>query len=235
MSSARSGFRGVLLDWRGTLVVAPTVERLAAAALARLGRDTSTPAVEDVVARLAAADTTRVDSSFIDTDLDEHRDAYAAWFAEAGLDDELAGALYGCESDLTLDPFAADTGDLLRTLVDHGVRVGVLSDIHVDLRPVFAAHRLADGRTWADLVDAWALSYQTGVAKPDPAAFTTALRLLDLPARDVLMVGDRGGWDGAAADVGITTLVLPALTDPVQRRLHRVLDLAVPAWRPPTA
>jgi len=42
------------------------------------------------------------------------------------------------------------------------------------------------------------------------------------------MVGDRGGWDGAATDVGITTLLLPPLRSPDERRLHRVLDLVLP-------
>ncbi|MBO3090065.1 HAD family hydrolase [Cellulomonas sp. zg-ZUI40] len=106
--------------------------------------------------------------------------------------------------------------------------MGVVSDIHVDLCPVFAAQPVGDGRTWADLVDVWALSYELGVAKPDPAIFRYALEGLHLEPHDVLMVGDRGPWDGAAAELGITTLLLPPLTHPGQARLHRVLDLVQP-------
>ncbi|WP_210728708.1 HAD family hydrolase [Cellulomonas septica] len=221
------GFRGVLLDWRGTLVVAPTYAWLVATALEQLGRSHDDDAVEQVLARLRATDRTRVESSTIDTDAAEHRAAYAHWFRTAGIDDELAAALYAVESDVSLNPFAHDVEPLLVALSDAGVRIGVVSDIHVDLRPVFAAHPLPDGRTWADLVDVWALSFELGVAKPDPAIFRAALDGLGLPAADVLMVGDRGAWDGAAAEIGITTLVLPPLARPEDARLHRVLALAL--------
>ncbi|MFC5382085.1 hypothetical protein [Aquipuribacter nitratireducens] len=42
------------------------------------------------------------------------------------------------------------------------------------------------------------------------------------------MVGDRGTHDGAAADLGITTLVLPPLRAPEEHRLQGVVDLAMP-------
>lgn len=221
-------FRGVLLDWRGTLVVAPTYSRLAASALGRLGRDKSSAAVERVLNLLRHADASRVRSSEIDADVVEHRAAHMEWFASAGVDDELAEALYAAESDPSLNSFAVDVGDLLVGLTSSGVRVGVVSDIHLDLRPVFAQHSVGDGRTWADLIDVWALSYELGVAKPDPAIFRFALDRLGLPAREVLMVGDRGAWDGAAAAIGITTLVVPPLTTVGDARLHRVLDLVLP-------
>jgi FMN phosphatase YigB (HAD superfamily) len=221
-------FRAVLLDWRGTLVVAPTYAWLVETALARLGRDAAPSAVERVLELLRRTDSTRVDSSQIDTDVAEHRAAYLAWFASAKVDDELAHALYAAESDPSLNPFAADVGELLSALTSAGVRVGVVSDIHVDLRPTFADHTVADGRTWADMVDVWALSYELGVAKPDPAIFRAALDGLGLDAREVLMVGDRGAWDGAAAAIGITTLVLPPLVTVDDRRLDRVLDLVLP-------
>lgn len=218
-------FRGVLLDWRGTLVVAPTYPWLVRTALERTGRTADEEAVGEVLARLRATDSTRVDSSDVDTDAAVHRQAYLGWFAAAGVDDELAEALYAVESDAAADPFADDVGELLDGLRRAGVRVGVLSDIHVDLRPVFAAHRLPDGTPWSDLVGEWVLSFEVGVAKPDPRIFEIALDRLGLPASQVLMVGDRGGWDGAATDLGLTTLLLPALTDPSERRLHRVLQL----------
>jgi FMN phosphatase YigB (HAD superfamily) len=221
-------FRGVLLDWRGTLVVAPTNRWLVATALARLGRRAADADVEQVLAALESVDSTRVDSSHIDTDVVEHRAAYADWFRTAGLDDELAAALYAVESDVSLNAFAHDVGRLLAALEAAGVRVGVVSDIHVDLRPTFETHLLPDGRSWADLVHTWALSFELGVAKPDPAIFRAALNGLGLPASDVLMVGDRAGWDGAAVDVGMTTLLVPPLEDPADERLHRVLDLVLP-------
>jgi FMN phosphatase YigB (HAD superfamily) len=221
-------FGAVLLDWRGTLAVAPTYPWLVETALRRLGRGAASEDVERVLERLRAGDADRVESSEIDTDVDAHRAAYLEWFASAGVDEELAEALYATESDPSLNLFAVDVGPLLRTLTSAGVRVGVVSDIHVDLRPAFARHPAGDGRTWADLVDVWALSYELGVAKPDPAIFRFALDSLALRPQDVLMVGDRGAWDGAAAAIGITTLVLPPLTTVGEARLHRVLDLVLP-------
>ena len=221
-------FLAVLFDWRGTLVVAPTSRWLVETALGRLRRDASQAAVERVLTLLRAADSSRVDSSQIDTNAAEHRAAYAEWFAAAGVDGELADALHDVESDPRLNPFAADVGWVLEELAAAGVRMGVVSDIHVDLRPTFAAHRLGEGRTWADMVEVWALSFELGVAKPDPAIFRIALDRLGLPARDVLMVGDRGAWDGAATAVGITTLLLPPLATVDDTRLHHVLDLVLP-------
>ncbi len=220
-------FRAVLLDWRGTLVVAPTYRWLVVTALTRLGRRAGDADVERVLVALGGVDSARVDSSQIDANVVEHRAAYAEWFRAAGLDGELAAALYAVESDIFLNAFAQDVEPLLVGLASAGVRVGVVSDIHVDLRPAFAAHQLPDGRSWADLVHTWTLSFELGVAKPDPAIFRAALDGLDMPASDVLMVGDRGGWDGAAVDVGMTTLLLPPLTDPTDERLQRVLDLVL--------
>ncbi|SNS95305.1 hypothetical protein SAMN06893096_11186 [Geodermatophilus pulveris] len=93
---------------------------------------------------------------------------------------------------------------------------------------MFAGQQNPDGSTWADLVDAWALSSELGVAKPDPAVVTVALQRLDLGAEEVLKVGDRGCWDGATAEVGITTLLVPSLRAVDDLRLHSVLDLVLP-------
>ena len=222
----RPAFRGVLLDWRGTLVVAPTDEWLVRTALERRARETSS--VDAILAQLRRADRSSVDSSLIDTDAALHRAAYLSWFAAAGIDDELAEELYAVESDVSLNAFAGDVGPLLRTLHAAGVQVGVVSDIHVDLRPAFSAHANPDGTTWAELVDVWVLSFELGAAKPDAAVFVAALDRLGLPAADVLMVGDRGAWDGAAAELGITTLLVPPLRAPDELRLHLVLHLALP-------
>lgn len=226
--STAPGFAGVLLDWRGTLAVAPTYAWLVQRALRDLRRPCDPPAVHAVLAQLRDADATEVESSAVDVDPELHRRAYAAWFTAAGVDHELAVALYSAESDVGANPFAGDVGPLLEGLHRAGVRVGVLSDIHVDLRPVFAACPRHDGGSWADLVHAWTLSYEVGAAKPDPVIFERALKQLDLAAPEVLMVGDRGTHDGAAAAVGITTLVLPPLRSTEERRLQRVIDLVLP-------
>lgn len=230
-------FSAVLLDWRGTLVVAPTYTWLITRALQHLGRPHDSEAVGEVRRRLAATDATEVESSAVDVDTRLHHQAYNAWFRAAGLDPELSDALYAAESDVAANPFAEDVGALLAALHDAGVRIGVLSDIHVDLRPAFAAQRIhtASGdQSWIDLVDAWVLSFEVGAAKPDLVIFERALALLDLSAGEVLMVGDRGTHDGAAVSLGMTTLLVPPLTSPSERRLQRVLDLVLPGHDLPT-
>lgn len=221
-------FAGVLLDWRGTLVVAPTYASLVERALHNVGRRCDPAAVDAVLVQLRAADATEVESSAVDVDAELHRRAYAAWFTAAGVDDQLAAALYTAESEVAANPFAGDAGPLLEALHRAGIRVGVLSDIHVDLRPAFTAHTRQNGGSWADLVRTWTLSYEVGAAKPDPVIFERALQQLELTAAEVLMVGDRGTHDGAAAAVGITTLVLPPLRSTEEHRLQRVIDLVLP-------
>ncbi|MBW0255703.1 HAD family hydrolase [Cellulomonas sp. PS-H5] len=222
------GFRAVLLDYRGTLVPAPTYRGLVRGALIRLGRAAGPADVEAVLGLLRAGDTTLTLAPDVDADAGRHRAAYEHWFRTAGVDDELAAALYAVESDVVAAPFAVDAADVLAALSAAGVAIGVVSDIHVDLRPAFAAQPAPGGGSLADLVGAWALSYEVGAAKPDPRIFGAALDGLGVDAADALMVGDRGAWDGAAAELGTTALVLPPLTSADQRRLHVVLDLVLP-------
>ncbi|MCG7285541.1 HAD family hydrolase [Cellulomonas sp. ACRRI] len=222
------GFRAVLLDFRGTLVPAPTYRDLVRGGLARVGRPTEPDDVEAVLTLLRAGDRSLVDAPDVDTDVERHRAAHDHWFRTARLDDDLAAALYAVESDVAAAPFAYDVAPVLSALSAAGVALAVVSDIHVDLRPAFAAQRAPGGGSLADLVSAWVLSFEVGAAKPDPRVFRAALDALGVPAADALMVGDRGAWDGAAAEQGLTALVLPPLTSPQECRLHRVLDLALP-------
>ncbi|CAM5460994.1 hydrolase [Streptomyces narbonensis] len=74
--------------------------------------------------------------------------------------------------------------------------MAVVSNIGWDLRPVFRHHGV-DG-----LVDAYVLSYEEGVQKPDAPIFTTACEALGLPPEAVLMVGDSREADGGAAALG---------------------------------
>jgi len=69
------------------------------------------------------------------------------------------------------------------------------------------------------------LSFDQGLQKPDPALFEHALAELGTQAHETLMVGDRAGPDGSAVEQGITTLLLPPLERPEQRRLRHVLTL----------
>lgn len=209
--------QAVIFDWRGTLAMTLTDRHWAAAALQRAGRDATPRAVRAVVDRLHAAPSLhRLQDSDLDADAALHRRAFGAVLAEAGFDDTLAQALYAAESDPALNPFAGDAQPCLARLRERGARVAVLSDIHVDIRPAFARAGLAEH------VDAFVLSFEHGLHKPDLRIFSIALHRLGTAAEDTLMVGDRSACDGAAVEAGMPSLLLPPLRSVHDQRLHLV-------------
>ena len=72
------------------------------------------------------------------------------------------------------------------------------------------------------------MSYAVGVVKPDPGIFQRSLEVLDLPASEVLMVGDAWRDDAGAAALGVRTLILPRTDDP-SHGLELVLRLVTSA------
>ena len=160
-----------------------------------------------------------LDGPGVDADRTLHRDTYLRVLTGLGLDEQLVTSLYEVESDPVCNAFADDAAPTVRRLKDAGLRIAVVSDIHMDIRPAFDAAGL-DGA-----VDVFTLSVEQGVQKPHPAMFTRTLTALGVASDEALMVGDRSRPDGAAVEVGIATLLLPPLTDPAERRLHHVLAL----------
>ncbi|MFJ5645552.1 HAD family hydrolase [Streptomyces sp. NPDC093223] len=73
--------------------------------------------------------------------------------------------------------------------------VAVVSNFGWDMRRVFRAHGVDD------LVDAYFLSFECGVEKPDPRIFQMACDELEVAPGKALMVGDE-----PAADAGTTAL-----------------------------
>lgn len=215
-------FRGVVFDWRGTLACPLSERQWVHEALTLLGRATGTTTVDAVVAAILRADGPehRLDAPGTDTDATLHRRTFLEVLGAAGLDAPLVEALYAVKSDPHRDTVAADARPVLVALHRAGLRLAVLSDIHVDLRPAFRAAGLAD------LLDVVVLSFEQGLQKPDPALYARTLAALGTPAGATLMVGDRSGPDGGAVEAGIATLLLPPLQQPGQRRLHHVLALA---------
>jgi len=200
-------FDAVLFDFRGTLfnvVDDPTWVRNAAATI---GRAMTLDDAAELCAHLDAVLASRADLAAAldrcDTSLDVHRAALLAWFAAAGLDDELAYAVwaYDAEEPDANFPFP-DAAPVLRALHDNGVRIAVVSDIHYDIRAHFHRHDLDA------YVDAYVLSFEHGVQKPDAEIYTRALDALGVPAARALMVGDRASHDGAAAALGIASYIL---------------------------
>jgi HAD superfamily hydrolase (TIGR01549 family) len=138
-----------------------------------------------------------------DTSAGRHRAANMLWFRRAGLDTELAEALYAVDADPDNRPLYTDAAATLAALHRFGTKVAVVSDIHLDLRTMLARQGVGD------FVDEFVLSFELGCQKPDARMFLTALDVLDVDAARTLMVGDRCSHDGGAAAVGIATLILP--------------------------
>jgi HAD superfamily hydrolase (TIGR01509 family) len=205
----------VLLDWRCTLVHDPPHEWWVSTALTRCGREAPSGEVANRCSALrAAAELPEVREGELTCDCSA--DAHRAWsfdmFERAGLDDELASALYELDLDPLAHEFYPDVAPTLTALHQEGLSIAVVSDIHFDLRPEFRAAELDE------FVDAYVLSYEHGVQKPDSRVFAIALEKLHADASETLMVGDRASRDGGAAACGITTLLLPAVAsadDPV--------------------
>ena len=127
---------------------------------------------------------------------EHHRAAYTGLSRTAGLPWDVYDSFY----DRHLTPAAwtpyPDTAQVLATLRSRGVPVAVVSNIGWDLRPVFRAHGLDR------YVDAFVLSFEHGVRKPDPRIFRIACDALRLRPEDTVMVGDDRRADAGAAALG---------------------------------
>lgn len=200
-------FDAVIFDWSGTLVHDPPLRDRVAGTISRLGRLES-GAVDEVCAALerCASDPDVVAAQ---ADADTSREAYDAAESlhcqRAGLDDELAAALLRFDEYLESRPIYPDAVPALERLATAGCRVVVLSDIHFDIRPLLTAQGAGQ------CIDDYVLSFEHGVQKPDPEIFELALRESGSDRSRTLMVGDRSTHDGAATELGITTLLLPPL------------------------
>ncbi|MBT2421985.1 HAD-IA family hydrolase [Streptomyces sp. ISL-22] len=156
-----------------------------------------------------------------------HRAAYTGLSRHVPLpDDRLHDLLYDRHTAPSAWAPYPDAAEVLRTLRERGVRVGVVSNIGWDLRPVFREHGLDP------YVDAYVLSYEHGVQKPDARLFAAACAALDADPGDVVMVGDDRRADGGAAALGCAVHFVDHL--PVTQRpdgLRPVLDFAQAAPR----
>ncbi|MBC3989672.1 HAD-IA family hydrolase [Streptomyces sp. AC563] len=227
--------KGTLFDFSGTLFRAEPAERWLRAGLNAVGLDLAPPefartleelqavgaqpggtAPREVPAHLAAGWRVR------DLSGSQHRAAYLAQARQVSL--PYAGlheALYERHKDpVAWEPYP-DAAEVLAGLRERGVRIAVVSNIGWDLRPVFHRHGLDR------FVDAYLLSFEHGITKPNPALFQLACATLGTSAPETVMVGDSRRADGGAAAIGCRVHFVDHL--PVDQRpdgLRPVLDLA---------
>ncbi|MFI2204896.1 HAD family hydrolase [Streptomyces sp. NPDC020192] len=225
----------VLFDFSGTLFRIESAESWLRATLDASGHPLPEPQLIEIARALDAAGALPgggVEPVGLPSDLaglwavrDEtaqlHRAAYTGAARRVPLPDPgLYDALY--ERHMTPAAWSPypDAAEVLRTLRERGIGVGVVSNIGWDVRPVFREHGLDP------YVDAYVLSYEHGVQKPDPRLFSVACAALGADPREVVMVGDSKEADGGAAALGCRVHFVDHL--PVTQRpeaLLPVLDL----------
>ena len=115
----------------------------------------------------------------------------------------LAEALYAHETSAAGWRPYPDAAPLFAQLTAARIPMGVVSDTGWDIRPVFAAHGLADA------IGVFVLSGEYGVTKPAPELFEAACTVLGAEVGATLMVGDNHRTDGGAVDAGLQALLLP--------------------------
>lgn len=219
------GYEAVMFDWMLTLADYPDEREHLRRAHDQIDRRFTDDEIDELGVRLDAAGQQAAvadAAARCDCSADLHRAATELLYDRAGIDEELAGAMYGLLGDRSFHPIYPEVAHVLGTIAQAEVRIAVISDIHVDLRQ----HARSEGID--HLVDEWVLSFEHGMQKPDPAFFRLALDALETGPEATLMVGDRASHDGAAANVGIDTLILPARArSSGGPRLEAVLGLLV--------
>jgi HAD superfamily hydrolase (TIGR01509 family) len=131
----------------------------------------------------------------------------------------LSEALYERGFDPASHELYPDVIDTLTLVRARGMKTGLVSNIHFDLRSELQAQGVLD------LLDAVVLSFEHGVQKPDREVFQIALDALDIRPTETIMVDDSEVHDGAAANLGITTVILPTLSEFGPRDFGRVFRL----------
>ena len=213
--------RAVLFDWGDTLFHAPHAPAVIVAAARARGVTVSDDDARRMWDELWEAGKTPAElAKGRDLSSQAHRDVWTALFTRA---DRVAPGVSHALYERVMDPASwvpfADTRPTLETLRRRGLKVGVVSNVPRDLRPVFALHGMAD------LVDAFTHSFEVGAEKPDPAIFRAACRALGVAPAKTLMVGDHPEADGGAAKAGLRVYILPAEMDGDVRGLGRVVEL----------
>jgi HAD superfamily hydrolase (TIGR01509 family) len=213
---------GVLFDWGDTLFSPPDAANVIVSAAKERGISVDAEHARALWDELWEA-------GKMPEELAKGRDLSAAAHREiwTGLFERADSAVPGIASTLyerVMDPRAwipyPDTAPTLRALRARGIKIGIVSNVPQDLRPIFAAHGLTE------LVDAFTHSFEVGVEKPDPAIFLRACEALGTKPEETLMVGDHPVADAGAQRAGLRFHLLPpdgAVSRP--RGLDRVVAI----------
>jgi FMN phosphatase YigB (HAD superfamily) len=149
-----------------------------------------------------------------------HRRATTGWLRLAGVPEPLVEVLYErLVTPVCWHPYP-DCEPVLRTLVERGIAVGVVSNIGWDLRETFEWHGLRK------YVSTFALSCELGLEKPGNEIFWAACAALGTRPRATLVVGDNPATDGGCVNAGLAAYLMPSAQFGQARGLSAVLRLA---------
>ena len=212
--------RAVLFDWGDTLFHAPHAPEVIVDVARSSGVDVSEARAREMWDEVWAEGKTPEEiAKGRDLSMDAHRRVWSDLFSR--LDSAVPGlsrALY----ERVMDPHSwvpfADTRATLEAVRRRGLKVGVVSNVPADLRPVFAKHHLDT------LVDSYTHSFEVGAEKPDPAIFLAAAKSLGMKPSETLMVGDHE-VDRGAERAGMRAYIISGEPDGDVRGLDRVLPL----------
>lgn len=226
--------KGVLFDFAGTLLVPRAARELIAAAGAAIGVELSARELEQLAGAYLEAGIPgapyprRVPESLRslyegrDLSPGAHRAAYVSLFRTVAHPPDLE-ALPEAVYEQILAPRGwtayADAAGVVDEVARRGLRVGLVSNVGFDIRPILRHHgfgRLAERST---------LSFEVGATKPDPRIFIEALRGLGTRPERTLMVGDHPEADGWADRVRMQTLILPMTPPGSVHGLQHVLGM----------
>ena len=211
----------VLFDWGDTLFESPhgpTVIREHAGERGIHMEEDAAQAMWDEL--WAQSKTSEEHAKGRDLDRAAHRTVWLDLFARK---DHVIPGISGALYDRVMDPSIwrpyPDAAPTLRSLRDRGVKIAIVSNTAHDLREFFRKARLDS------YVDAYALSYEIGVAKPGKRIFSEACARVGVPPANALMVGDDAVSDGGASDAGLQLYLLGPYTHGGPRGLERVVEL----------
>lgn len=208
---------GVIFDFHNTLVQAESLFRWLLRAVEDANHpDTPVDEIVPVLREVWSRASARYPDGAWDLDPLLHRQAFEEVLVqESPCPAAVASALYdsmpGC--------WAAVEGaiPLLESLVLRGIRLAIVSNIGMDIRP--RLEELGMLRFFDTIV----LSCEVRLVKPDPRIFERAVTGLGLSPTECIMVGDSPVSDGGAIAAGICSVLVPIVDDRPQ--LSRVTAL----------
>jgi putative hydrolase of the HAD superfamily len=225
-----SFIRAVLFDFAGTLFSPQPASTWVASAAREIGLDLSPDEIDRLAQRCLRAGLPGAPypsavpddlaAAYAERDLSSaaHRSAYTGLLDRAVEGRPgLAEAIYA----RILEPRGwvpyRDARATVQDLAGRGLRLGVVSNVAFDLRPILRAHG------FEELAECCTLSFEEHVTKPDPRIFRAALRSVNAEPAETLMVGDHAEADGAAAELGMPTLIWPMSPPGSEHGLVRVV------------